>query len=274
MNSMGNLITMLMIVGMLLTIIAMISHIQGCVNSCGGFAKIVLGPNLNDIRGSIGAQVFSVWRGQHYIRQKASSIANPNSAKQVIVRNRLALCAQRWSSTLTNTQRAEWNELAQKWGSAALENSSKGYKDLMPDLGRNMSGYNAYIRAGVSNAIIGIAQADEPNMGADIPKPPTALAITPDGPPITKLTITWVDSPDMGANDMVAMWCEVPGISHKQLLGYLALGVQTFDCAQTRGAGGAYVPLGIGVYRFQLCTYNDYGVRSFGSNIVEYNKTA
>lgn len=235
-------------------------------------AKIVLSDILNDIRGSIGAHVYSVWKGIHYIREKAAQIGNPNSAKQVIVRNALAVAAQAWTSTLTVAQRNQWNEMAQRWGSAAKENTSKGYRDLMPDLGRNMSGYNAYIRAAVSNAIVGIAVVAAPSIGIDIPKPPTALAITPDGPPSTKLTITWVDEPDMGANDMVAMWCEVPGISHKQLLGYLALGVQTFDCAQTRGANGQYIPLQIGVYRFQLATYNEFGMRSFGSNIVEYNR--
>lgn len=235
-------------------------------------AKIVLGPIINDIRGSIGAQVFSVWKGIHYIREKAAQIGNPNSAKQVIVRNALAAASQAWTSTLTVAQRNQWNEMAQRWGAAAKENSSKGYKDLMPDLGRNMSGYNAYVRAYVSNAIVGIAAVAAPSIGIDIPKPPTGLSITPDGPPSTKLALAWTDSPDMLANSMVAMWCEVPGISHKQLLGYLALGVQAFDVAQTRGANGQYIPLQIGVYRFQLATYNEFGMRSFGSNIVEYNR--
>lgn len=235
-------------------------------------AKIVLGMALNDIRGSVGSQVFSVWKGTHYIRQKAASIANPNSTKQVLARNRLALCSQLWSSTLTAPQKREWAEQAQRWGTAAKENSSKGYRDLMPDLGRNMSGYNAYIRANVTLAMIGIAQIAAPNMGADLPKPPTGLDIAPDGPPITKLTITWTDSPDMGANDFVGIWAHVPGISHKQLLGYLALGVQTFDCVQTRGANGGYIPLGIANYKFQLCTYDEFGNRSFGSNLEEYNK--
>lgn len=270
--SMNQALSFLMIVGLALTVYAMISQVQRLPNPQGGFAKIVLGPLINDIRGAIGAQVFSVWKGIHYIRKKAAAISNPNSTKQILARNRLALCSQLWSSTLTEVQKRQWNEQAQRWGSASLENASKGFKDLMPDLGRNMSGYNAYIRANVTLAMIGIAQIAAPNMGADLPKPPTGLAITPDGPPITKLTFTWTDSPDMGANDMVGMWLEAPGISHKQLLGFIGIGVNTFDCVQTRGANGGYVPLAIANYRVQLCTYDEYGNRSFGSNIIEYNK--
>lgn len=235
-------------------------------------AKIVLSDLLNDIRGSIGAHVYSVWRGVHYLREKAASISNPNSAAQVLVRNRLAALSQRWTSTLTAAQRAAWNELAQRWGSAAKENASKGYRDLMPDLGRNMSGYNAFVAAGVANARIGKAAADNPPLGSDIPKPPTGLTITPDGPPITKLTVTWVDDPDMGADDIVGIWLELVGQAHKQYNTGVAKAAQTYDLTQVRGANGADIGIPNGLYRFQLCTYNDYGFRSFGSDIVEYNK--
>ena len=270
---MYQIVAMLFIVGMVFTLYAMLAQIQRSPNPCGGFAKIVLSDLLNDIRGSIGAHTYSVWKGTHYIREKASSIENPNSAAQVTVRNRLALLAQRWSNTLTAAQHAAWGEIAQKWGTAAKENASKGYRDLMPDLGRNMSGYNAYIAAGVANARIGKAAADNPPLGADIPKPPSGLAVTPDGPPITKLTITWTDEPDMGANDIVGIWLEIVGLAHKQYNTGIGIGVQTYDLTQARGDNGANIGIPIGIYRVQLCTYNDYGFRSFGSELVEYNKT-
>jgi len=235
-------------------------------------AKIILSDLLNDIRGSIGAHVYSTWKGTHYIREKASSIENPNSAAQVLVRNRLAFLSQRWTSGLSAASRAAWAALAQRWGSASKENTSKGYKDLMPDLGRNMSGYNAYIAAGVANARIGKAAADNPPVGADIPKPPTGLTITPDGPPITQLALAWTDDPDMGPNDIVGVWLEVVGLAHKQYNAGLGIGVQLLNLTQVRGDNGGNIGIPVGIYRVQLCTYNDYGLRSFGSEIVEYNK--
>lgn len=235
-------------------------------------AKIVLGMALNDIRGSVGSQVFSVWKGTHYIRQKAASIANPNSSPQEGVRLALSVASARWSGVLTVAQRALWNELAQRWGSAAAENSSKGYKDLMSDLGRNMSGYNAFVRAAVLNTRVGIAVVDDAPVGIDAPKPPSGLSVTPDGPPITKLDIAWTDSVDMGANDIVSVWVEVVGVAHKQLNAGAAKAGQAVALENVRGANGADIGIPIGLYRVQVATYSEFGMRSAGGVIVEYNK--
>lgn len=235
-------------------------------------AKIVLSDLLNDIRGSIGAHVYSVWKGTHYIREKAASISNPNSASQELVRTAVSVAAARWSSTLTPAQRSGWNEIAQRWGSASKEDSSKGYKDLMPDMGRNMSGYNAFVKAAVLNTRVGIAVIDDAPLSVDAPKPPSQLLITPDGPPVTKLTITWADSVSMGANDMVGLWVEVVGLAHKQLNRNFAIATQTYDMDYVRGAGGDVIGFPDGLYRVQLATYNEFGMRSAGGRILEYNK--
>lgn len=269
---MDKIIAMTIIVGLSFLIFVMVSQIQKSANPCGGFAKIILSDLLNDIRGSIGAHVYSVWRGVHYIREKAASISNPNSGVQEMVRLALSVASARWSSTLTPAQRALWNELAQRWGSAAKENSSKGYKDLMPSLGRNMSGYNAFVRAAVLNSRVGIAVVDDAPMGVDMPKPPLGLSITPDGPPITKLDIAWTDPVDMGAADKIGVWVEVVGIAHKQIIDAVAKAGETAPVVAVRGANGDAIGLPIGLYRFQLATNSEFGMRSAGGRIVEYNK--
>ncbi|MBA7574839.1 hypothetical protein ES708_16654 [subsurface metagenome] len=143
----------------------------------------------------------------------------------------------------------------------------------MPDLGRNMSGYNAFVKAAVSNTRVGIAVVDDAPLSVDAPKPPSALTITPDGPPITKLVIAWADSADMGAADMVGVWLEVVGLAHKQLRWPVALAGQEFNLTNVRGNDGGVIGIPIGLYRVQLATYNEFGMRSAGGQIVEYNKT-
>ncbi len=236
-------------------------------------AKIVLSDLLNDIRGSIGAHVYSTWKGTHYIREKAASISNPNSPSQEGVRLSLSIAAGRWTSALSVAQRVGWDELAQRWGSAAKENTSKGYKDLIPDIGRNMSGYNAFVRAAVMNSKMGMPVVDDAPLGIDMPKPPTGVSITPDGPPITALSVAWTDPADIAEGDHVCIWVEVVGLAHKQLLKTNDPAATPYGITNVRGANGDNIGIPIGIYRVQLATYNSVGMRSAGGVIVEYNKT-
>jgi len=98
------------------------------------YALIRPGPLASEVRGSIGGVVFARNRGGAYVRNRTAPL-NPSSADQNRIRQILADLAQRWSGTLTESQREEWRTYAEN---VPLQNA----------LGesRNVSGINMYAR--------------------------------------------------------------------------------------------------------------------------------
>lgn len=70
-------------------------------------ALLKLGPLVTDMRGSIGGTTFARNRGGIYARARVVPI-NPQTGRQTSVRAALGSLAQRWSTTLTDVQRAAW----------------------------------------------------------------------------------------------------------------------------------------------------------------------
>lgn len=237
-------------------------------------ARIILSEMLNDIRASVGAHTYSVWRGIHYVRGKAASVANPNSTVQENVRNTVAVYSVRWTSVLTDAQRYGWNEYAQTLGSAAKSEASQGFKNIMPLRRKVMSGYNAYISVNISLLRLGMSGVDDAPLGEDALAPATGLTVTPDGPPTTQWVVTWTDPAGITANDYVVLWVKSSKYAHPQLLAGAAGAVQTVTITNVRGANGANIGLPDDFYSFQLQTFGANGLVSAGSNIVTLNKTA
>jgi hypothetical protein len=71
----------------------------------------IYAPILGEIRGKLGGVVGSRNKGGPYLRAHAAP-TNPNSARQQSTRNQLATASSYWSSTLTDAQRAQWDEWA------------------------------------------------------------------------------------------------------------------------------------------------------------------
>ncbi|HUW59124.1 MAG TPA: hypothetical protein VMZ92_20980, partial [Planctomycetota bacterium] len=70
-------------------------------------ANILTSAAITDIRGSMGGLTFSRNAGGAYIRARIKPI-NPNSARQVAIRQGMAQLSGRWSTVLTAIQRTAW----------------------------------------------------------------------------------------------------------------------------------------------------------------------
>lgn len=129
-------------------------------------AKIRTGEHIQDIRGKSGNHVYSNWRGRSYMRSKAINPANPRSSAQATLRSSMPRFSHLWSKSLTDAQRALWNEYAQREGK--VKGSRSMSRLIIPPPGVIGSGFNMFVR---NNILL---------QSAGIQVPPAYLAIPPD----------------------------------------------------------------------------------------------
>lgn len=103
------------------------------------------GPTVAEVSGSIGGLTFARNRGGMYIRNR-STVVNPNTARQVAVRDFFTVAAQYWSNTLTAAQRAAWNA----YGNAVIVTNPLGEQ-------RKNSGFNWFLAVNTMRQAAGLA---------------------------------------------------------------------------------------------------------------------
>lgn len=118
-------------------------------------ARVVLSGLLQDIRGGLGASTFSAWKGINYMRNKAITVSNPQTVKQMAMRQFFALSVSNYRG-LTDVQKALWEEYAQQLKGTNSADEVVGDSGIIPKVGMTQSGMNAYI--GVNQQLKGSAQ--------------------------------------------------------------------------------------------------------------------
>lgn len=98
--------------------------------------------------GSIGATVFSHNRSGAYIRARSVPV-NPNTARQVVVRNAARSISIAWQNTLTQAQRDAWNVYA----------ANVSWTNKLGDQ-VNLTGLNHFLRCNAPRVQSGIARID------------------------------------------------------------------------------------------------------------------
>ncbi len=238
-------------------------------------ARIKLGPNVTDIRGSIKEVVYSIWKtGVHYIRSKAGIISNPQSADQALIRSLMALASKAWFDTLTVIQRGNWNEFAS--GLEPQEGGGGGILNIIPQNRGIMSGMNAYCMCYTMVRFVGIVLPvgfDEAPLGATPPSAPTLSTVVWNTPLVD---ITWVDPTTVESGAFIRIWMRSrENICHRQLRWWIALAVLTTGLNMFTGAGGANIQFihAPGHYLFQLDCIQENGLKSGPSQTREVTVT-
>lgn len=128
-------------------------------------ALVVL-PEGQQRSGKQGGIVWSHNRGGPYVRNRAIP-TNPNTSRQVAVRNSVRSIAIAWDTVLTQAQRDAWNVYATNvsWTNRLGESTS-------------LTGLNHFIRSNTARVVSGIARVDVAPVIFDIAAADTALAVT------------------------------------------------------------------------------------------------
>lgn len=128
-------------------------------------ALVVL-PEGTQISGSIGGTTYSHNRFGAYKRNRSIPV-NPNTARQVAVRNAVRSIAIAWQNTLTQVQRDAWNVYA----------SNVSWQNRLGQT-VTLTGLNHYIRSNTPRVQNGIARVDAAPIIFNIATAELALAVT------------------------------------------------------------------------------------------------
>lgn len=236
-------------------------------------ARIWLSELANDIRGSIKNHTYSVWKGLNYIREKAVSIMNPCSVGQENIRAKTSQCSKRWYDTLTAGQRDLWNEYAEAL--TPKEGDGGGTKNLIPDNGGVMSGFNAYVMLNLlayNAGIITLATfIDDAPIGVSPPNAVTGLTCEWNATTCC-IDITWTDPVDALVGTQIRIWMvSLDGGAHKQRVTVQILGAEAYSICWARIALGASTAIRNvpGHYHIQADAVGPNGQKGPPSNICQ-----
>jgi hypothetical protein len=234
-------------------------------------AKAVLSPMFTSLRGKLGNGILQVWKGIQIVRQMPSVISQPNSAYQMLARERMNSAFVAWTG-LSGPNKVSWGEMADIVKD--YEMPPGGNNNLINPLGGAQSGMNCFINfylaalSGGQAAISGAAPLSE-----ERPNAPAGVAVAYDNVTHTA-TVTWTDPVEVtGAARVRCFIRSQNGIYHVQKSFDEALAVQTKAVTSARGSGGSTIAFSIpeasGGTRItvQMDTVNPSGNRSMASNV-------
>lgn len=148
-------------------------------------ALVKYGGGIVQMSGSMGGNTFARNRFGNYMRARTVPV-NPQSARQVAARNRIAFLAEEWSDTLTAAQRLAWGAYA-----AAVSWQNRLGESV------NLTGFNHYCRSNAAILSCG---------GSVVAAGPTVLSLPNTDPTISialsaasGITVTFDDTLD---------WCD------------------------------------------------------------------
>lgn len=231
-----------------------------------GMARITLGSVVNGISGSIDSMVYSTWKGINYIRSKAKTSANTQSANQANMRARQAECSKYWNTTLTQAQRDVWETYA-----AGLPIGGSAPGDIIKRAKGPFSGFTAFMRNNqlaftADTVLIGAFVADAP-IGIPGPDAPVGLAAAFAA---GNITVEWAEGTVTGLR--IRLWIRsqtVKGL-HSQLITTALSADLTANLSAMLGRKGAVIPFvsAPGLYDVQADIVNVTGQVSPPSTIV------
>lgn len=231
-----------------------------------GMARITLGSVVNSIKGSIGEMVYSTWKGISYIRAKAVTISNPQSADQMDVRSRVAEVAKYWNDTLTANERAAWEAYA-----LTIVTPTSGPGDIIKPATGPFSGYTAFLRNNIltftsGQQALGVFQKIAP-IGVTPPNAPETCAAAWAA---NQLQVSWTPGTVPGVKAVT--WTRGVDIKvHAQILATTDVGNGISLSSNVNIAGGKSLPLVQvrGIFDAQVMAVDALGQPSPASNLVK-----
>lgn len=232
-------------------------------------ARIKLGAILQDIRGQLGDQaVYGAWKSNvHWIRQAATSVHNPNSAKQGVVRQLLSQYTKQWG-VLSTAQQGAWNAYATNGYGGGAGTGEGSALDIIKRNTGTYTGINAYLMTNAKLVEAGLAPTNTAPVGLTPPSQPQTLACA------VWPTVTWVAPTVVKAGAKVLVWIAPKNGKefHPQFTVSALATALTATITTIKGPDGldvfAILPAGFKVL-LQAYTLDTDGTFSAPSNIAE-----
>lgn len=169
-------------------------------------AKIVYGSGINQISGKIDGVVYSRNRYGGYVRSYQPPV-NPNSTRQIAVRNVFKQLTEAWNTTLSAAQRTAWN----LYGSSV---------PVLDRLGQsiNLTGFQHYIRSNTLILQCGLTRVDDGPTTFALPEIDATFSVAA-SEATNQFTVTFDDT---------MTWCDEDGAALAIFGGSPQLGTREF----------------------------------------------
>ncbi|GAH70565.1 unnamed protein product, partial [marine sediment metagenome] len=207
-------------------------------------ARLIPSSLLIGLRGSIGAQSFSVWRKSiYYVKTKVDHISQPDTVAQQSVRNKLRSMVIWWKNALTQAQRDEWGTFAKS--RRDLDNQAGGMRQIIQGNSRPGTGYHSFIELGMNKATAGFVPAiplSDPPFDEIPPDGINALFASYRGAPNDDMIVEWVEPDTYPPDSRLRLWIRSPNnIYHRQISETPAIADETDTIIGAQSVGGATV---------------------------------
>jgi len=233
-------------------------------------ARVILGPLINDIRGSIGNQVFDNYNGVHIVRAKPSYITNPQSAQQSKVRLSTATFVSAWQS-LTLAQQQAWCEVAHTFPTGKESDAKLSRGGLVTVPRGPFSAWNAFLACNMNRYMSGYSTITDvlivPPVGLSLPEPLKSVSATSS---TGSITFSWTYINPGPKNERLEVWIKSnDALVHPQMIYTEARNADgSVTITSVRSRGGLYIVPPRGTYRLQAQIVDKYGRTSQPSELV------
>jgi len=233
-------------------------------------ARVILGPLINDIRGSIGNQVFDNYGGVHIVRAKPSYTTNPQSAQQTIVRTATAVFVSAWQS-MTLAQQQAWVEVAATFPTGKESDAKLSRGGLVTVPRGPFSPWNAFLACNMNRYLSGYSLITDilivPPLGLSLPEPLKALHATSS---TGQIFVDWEYINPGPKAERLEIWIKsVDALVHPQMIYTEARNANgTLTISAVRSRGGVYITPPRGTYKIQAQIVDKYGRTSQPSELV------
>jgi len=245
-------------------------------------ARIKTSAILDDIRGTLGGAVFSIWKeGVQVVRKKAAIICNPRSGDQQLLRSFLGYLSAQWMDFLGDENRALWEAYALSLRPVGDQDQGGGALNVIPHNRGIMSGFNAFMMIHLRLVAVGLfATKQTGNIAINppvTPIPELVDTLTVQVVPDVGFTLDWLNNTPAPAGAILRVWAESYNTGmHKQLLSYAPVTALTLDCNEGKFAQGKenLFENHLGLYRLQCDVIDTHGQLSVPSEVFEPELTA
>lgn len=234
-------------------------------------ARIVLGPLVNDIRGSVGNQVFDNYNGVHVIRAKPSVINNPQTEAQMFVRFVLSILTVEWQNLDLDEQLA-WKQLTIYFPQGKASDAKLSSGGLITTPRGPFSGWNCFLANNMNRFIsqypVVPAVLTFPPIGEEMPEPVRNLsAVAATG----KITVSWTYLLPGPSTDYLQIWIKsVDAMVHGQVIYTIPKNANgSYTITQVKSRGGLWITPPRGTYKLQAQIIDENGFVSAPSRLVQ-----
>lgn len=178
---------------------------------------------VSQVIGKLGENIFQRWKNKLVVKDAEISVSNPNSARQIAIRDALEWSTKAFNTTLTDAQREQWEVYCR--ACRGFKKKPEGIRQIIDGNDGKYTGLDSLVRTNILLVSAGLTKVSAPPLSETPPQQPLTLSATWD-PDAYILTVAWTN-PTLPTGTKIRIWIDcvsflnssAPGVKpfHKQI---------------------------------------------------------